>query len=77
MPGQRNGHVKTQMALVANSQAIEAMHLTQNEYHKKLRAPISDISDWLMNADVSGFATPFAMLTSGLHQCTPYPSPRR
>ena len=34
------------------------------EHHRKLRAPIDDISDWLMNADVSGFATP-AMMASG------------
>jgi hypothetical protein len=40
------------------------MRLTRNEHHRKLRAPIGDISDWLMNADVSGFATP-AMLASG------------
>jgi hypothetical protein len=27
------------------------MCLTQNEYHRKLRVPIRDISDWLVNAD--------------------------
>jgi hypothetical protein len=40
------------------------MRLTRNEHHRKLRAPIGDIFDWLMNADVSEFATP-AMLVSG------------
>jgi hypothetical protein len=40
------------------------MRLTRNEHRGKLRAHIGDISDWLMNADVSGFATP-AMLASG------------
>jgi hypothetical protein len=34
----------------------EAMCLTRNEHHRKLRAPIGDISDWLMNADVSGLS---------------------
>jgi hypothetical protein len=45
----------------------EAMRLTRNEHHRKLRAPIGDISDWLMNADVSEFATPAG---EWLHQCT-------
>ena len=39
------------------------MRLIRNEHYRKLRAPISDISDWLINADVSGFAIP-AMLAS-------------
>jgi hypothetical protein len=42
----------------------KAMRLTQNEHHRKLRTPIGDTSDWLMNTDVLGFATP-AMLASG------------
>jgi hypothetical protein len=35
------------------------MRLTQNEHHRKLRALIGDISDWYMNADISGFAAPY------------------
>jgi hypothetical protein len=31
------------------------MRLTRNKYHRKLRVPIRDISDWLVNADVSDF----------------------
>ena len=45
----------------------KAMRLTRNEHHRKLRAPIGDISDWLINANVSGFATPAG---EWLHQCT-------
>jgi hypothetical protein len=34
------------------------MRLTRNEHHRKLRALIRDISDWLANADSQIFATP-------------------
>jgi hypothetical protein len=34
---------------------MKAMRLTLNEHHRKLRAPIRDISDWLVNADASDF----------------------
>jgi len=40
---------------------MEAMHLTRNEYHRKLRAPIRDISDWLVNADALRFYNPPAV----------------
>jgi hypothetical protein len=40
------------------SQEIKAMRLTRNEHHRKLRAPIRDISYWLVNADVSDFCPP-------------------
>jgi hypothetical protein len=33
----------------------KAMRLTRNEHYRKLRAPINDIFDWLMNTDVSYF----------------------
>jgi hypothetical protein len=32
---------------------MEAMRLTLNEHHRKLRG-VGDISDWLVSADVSG-----------------------
>src|SRR5438874_456670 len=35
---------------------MKAMRLTRNKHHRKLRAPIRDISDWLVNADVSDVA---------------------
>jgi hypothetical protein len=38
------------------SQVMKAMRLTRNEHHRKLRAPIDDISDWLANAGVPDFA---------------------
>jgi hypothetical protein len=31
------------------------MRLTRNEHHRKVRAPLGDISDSLVNTDVSGF----------------------
>src|SRR5271156_1807347 len=34
------------------------MRLTRNEHHRKLRVRIRDISDWLVNADVSDFCHP-------------------
>ncbi len=34
------------------------MHLTRNQYHRKLRVLVGDSSDWLVNADVSGFCNP-------------------
>jgi hypothetical protein len=34
---------------------MKAMRLTRNEHHRKLRVPIRNISDWLVNADVSNF----------------------
>jgi hypothetical protein len=37
---------------------MKAMRLTRNEHHRKLRAPIRDISYWLVNADVSDFCRP-------------------
>jgi hypothetical protein len=37
---------------------MKAMRLTRNEHHRKLRVPIRDISDWLVNADVSDFCPP-------------------
>jgi hypothetical protein len=40
------------------------MRLTRNDYYRKLRAPIGDISNWLINADISRFAIS-AMLASG------------
>ena len=40
------------------SQEMKAMRLTRNEHHRKLRAPIRDVSDWLVNADVSDFCRP-------------------
>src|SRR2546430_2247231 len=41
---------------------MTAMRLTRNEYHRKLRAPIGDISDWFVNADVSDFLSPLPCL---------------
>jgi len=38
--------------------------LTLNEHYRKLRVSMGDISDWLVNVDVSGFATP-TVLASG------------
>jgi len=35
------------------SQVMEAMRLTLDEHHRKVRVSICDISDWLVNADVS------------------------
>jgi hypothetical protein len=43
------------------SQEMKAMRLTRNEHHRKLRAPIRDVSDWLVNADVSDFCHPPAL----------------
>ena len=40
------------------SQEMNAMRLTRNEHHRKLRAPIRDISYWLVNADVFRFLPP-------------------
>ena len=37
-----------------SSNVMEAMRLTLNEHHRKLRG-VGDISDWLVSADVSGF----------------------
>jgi hypothetical protein len=34
------------------------MRLTRNDHHRKLRAPIDNISDWPVNADVSDFCRP-------------------
>ena len=36
-----------------SSNVMEAMRLTLNEHHRKLRG-VGDISDWLVSADVSG-----------------------
>jgi hypothetical protein len=44
------------------SQEMKAMRFTRNEYHRKLRAPIRDISYWLVNADVSDFCRPLLCL---------------
>ena len=45
----------------------EAIYLTLNEHHRKLWVSMGDISDWLVNADVSGFATP--TVGEWLHRC--------
>ena len=59
------------------------MRLTRNDHHRKLRVPIRDNSDWLVNADVSDFAAPLSCLGSEdsstpsyLHdyRCLPAPS---
>src|ERR1700735_2333097 len=42
------------------------MRLTLNEHHRKLRAPIRDISDWLVNADASDFCRPCRVLAMDL-----------
>src|SRR5271170_28008 len=43
------------------SQVMKAMRLTRNDHHRKLRAPIDDISDWLANAGVPDFCRPPAV----------------
>jgi hypothetical protein len=49
------GHVACFRPWQAREQEMKAMRLTRNEHHRKLRVPIRDISDWLVNADVSYF----------------------
>jgi hypothetical protein len=44
-----------------NLKKMKARRLTRNEHHRKLRAPARDISDWLVNADVSDFCRPPAV----------------
>jgi len=48
------------------------MRLTRNEHHRKLRALIRDISDWLVNADVSEFCRPLPCLSDVLQLNLPY-----
>jgi hypothetical protein len=47
---------------MGREQEMKAMHLTRNEHHRKLRAPIRDTSDWFVNADASDFAAPLPCL---------------
>jgi hypothetical protein len=44
------------------SQEMKAMYLTLNEHRRKLRAPIRDISYWLVNADFSDFVASLSCL---------------
>jgi|SRR5947209_14289071 len=46
------------MDRMKTSQVMEAMRLTLDEHHRKVRVSIGDISYWPVNADVSGFAHP-------------------
>jgi hypothetical protein len=46
------------VARTEKSQEMWVMRLTRKGHHRKLRAPIRDISDWLVNADVSDFCRP-------------------
>jgi hypothetical protein len=57
-----SGHVASfrscQAARTEKSQEMWAMRLTRKGHHRKLRAPIRDISDWLVDAGVSDFCPP-------------------
>ena len=53
------------------------MRLTRNEHHRKPRAPIRDISDWLVNAVVSDLSPKERRVNGGLFRFKLYKSPCR
>src|SRR5580692_6333606 len=54
-------------SIVTRTEEMKAMRLTLNEHHRKLRAPIRDISDWLVNANASDFCRPPPRLPVASH----------